>query len=265
MKFDKNYTNYWATAVNKSVDGTIIAGVKEASHFLPSLGINRYDRVLDLGCSFGRMFEALAIYSDQIVGIDPDPYAVERAAFFNYLEVRVGRAEQTEFDAESFDALFCWAVFDVVNHCNGFKEINRILKTNGKLLLTGKNSNYFEDDILAFKAEKNAYLKGFPNKFTNLNVIFNNLNSLGFNLDKLYVFPKRGDLGVLKYIDYGNKILNLYRGYEYLLICHKVDDYNSDVINSLDFDSPFSQTALARAKKAGFQNPSDFFESLGVD
>ena len=32
MKFDEEYTKYWSSTVNKSVDGTIIAGVNEAKN-----------------------------------------------------------------------------------------------------------------------------------------------------------------------------------------------------------------------------------------
>ena len=34
MKFEKNYTEYWEKTVNKSVDGTFIAGSGEAKHYL---------------------------------------------------------------------------------------------------------------------------------------------------------------------------------------------------------------------------------------
>src|SRR5450830_1598221 len=114
MKFDKDYTNYWSSTVNKSLDGTVIAGLNEAKHFLQYLGIERPDLILDLGCSFGRMHEALAVYSDQIFGIDPDPYAVEKACLQPYREVRQGSAEHTGFGNSYFDVVFCWAVFDVV-------------------------------------------------------------------------------------------------------------------------------------------------------
>ena len=105
MKFGKEYTNYWSSAVNKSVDGTVIAGVNEAQHFLQCLGIKRDEKVLDLGCSFGRMYEALAVYSNQVFGIDPDSYAVENARLQSYQEVRQGTAEDTGFDKDFIDVV----------------------------------------------------------------------------------------------------------------------------------------------------------------
>ena len=265
MKFGKEYTNYWSSAVNKSVDNTVIAGVNEAQHFLQYLGIKRDDRVLDLGCSFGRLYEALAGYSDQLFGIDPDSYAVEKARLQPYQEVRQGGAEDTGFDKDFFDGVFCWAVFDVVDHKKGLAEINRILKIGGKVLLTGKNDNYFLDDNLAYKAEKNAFLKGFPNKFTDLKAVLDNFESLGFELEKLLLFPRRGDFGLLIFVDQGKNLQDNYFGYEYLMICHKVADQDVTGLPGVHLESKFSKTAIERAAKAGFVSPKEFFESIGID
>lgn len=265
MKFDEAYTKYWSSAVNKSVDGTIIAGVNEAKICLQHLGMKRDDRALDLGCSFGRMHEALAVYSDQIFGVDPDSYAVEKARLQPYREIRQGTAEYTGFDADFFDVVFCWAVFDVVDHKKGLAEINRILKNGGKLLLTGKNNNYFPDDNLAYKAEKNAFLKSFPNKFTNLSSLLGNFHHLGFKLNKLLIFPYRGDFGLFNFVDQDSDLKDNYLGYDYLIICHKVADQNSAELINVNLEGQFSKNAFAMAAQAGFISPKEFFESIGID
>lgn len=265
MTFGEGYTTYWTSAVNKSVDGTIIAGVNEAKNLLQYLKIKRGGRTLDLGCSFGRMHEALAGYSDQIFGLELDPYAVSKARSQPYKEVRQGAAEHTGFDQESFDVVFCWAVFDVVDHKKGLAEINRILKNGGKLLLTGKNDNYFPDDILAYKAEKNAFLKSFPNKFTDLSSVLGNFQHLGFKLDKLLIFPRRGDFGMLKFVDQGDDLKDRYLGYDYLILCHKIADQDAAGLTSVNLEGQFSKTAIEMAAQAGFLSPKDFFESIGID
>ena len=265
MEFGKNYTKYWESAVNKSVDGTIIAGVKEAKFFLQFLGIKKDDLILDLGCSFGRMHEALTSYSDNVNGIDPDDYAVDQANQKPYLKVSKGSAENTGLEKKIFDAVFCWAVFDIVNHTKGLSEVNRILKKGGKFLFTGKNDNYFNDDNLAFKAEKNAYLKEHPNKFTNLSDVLFNFKLYGFKLDKLYIFPKRGDMGKVNFIEHSNVIKDTYIGYEYLILCHKVKDIDFNNLIGKKLDSPFSKSAISIAKKKGYLNPADLFNSIGLD
>ncbi|MDA7541823.1 class I SAM-dependent methyltransferase [Gammaproteobacteria bacterium] len=265
MKFDKNYTQYWSAAVNKSVDGTIIAGENEAKTMLKYLNLKREDLVLDLGCSFGRMYEALSKYSDKVFGVDVDAYAVQKAKSQSYIDVRVGSGENTNFEDASFNAIFCWAVFELVNHKKGFIEFNRILKNNGKLLLTGKNNNYYKDDMLAFKAEKNASLKNYPNRFSDLKVIVKNIKVLGFKIDKIILFPNRGDMGLLKFIDEGNVPKDKYIGYEYLIICHKISEPKLNKFNDLKLENPTSNTSIELAKSAGFDSVKEFFLSIGID
>lgn len=265
MKFEEEYTKYWASAVTKSVDGTVIAGVNEAKYFLQGLKIEKQNRVLDLGCSFGRMYKALSTYSDHVCGIDPDPFAVEKARLLSYRGVHQGSAETTGFDKGFFDVVFCWAVFDVVDHLKGLAEINRILRTGGKLLLTGKNDNYHQNDSLAFKAEKNAFLKGFPNKFTDLRVVLNNFKTLGFQLDRLFIFPRRGDFGLLNFSEHSGDIDAEYVGCEYLILCHKIADQDGSVMPDEDLAGKFSKTATRMAAQAGHASAKDFFESMGID
>lgn len=264
MKFDEEYTRYWASAVNKSMDGTVIATVNEAKHFLKYLGQKKHNRVLDLGCSFGRMYEALSIYSDHIYGLDPDPFAVEKARLQPYKKVHQGSAESTGFDERYFDLVFCWAVFDVVDHKKGLQEINRIMKVGGKLLLTGKNDNYHLDDDLAFMAEKNAFLKNFPNKFTDLNAFLRNFKRFGFRLDKLFMCPRRGDLGVLNYLEQCGDISE-YIGYDYLILCHKIADQSNPGTTHENLDSKFSKTASRIAHQRGYSGAKELFEFMGLD
>ena len=145
-KFDSKYTDYWEQAVKDSIDGSKIPGVNEAKFFLQGMQLNRSDKILELGCSFGRMFEAISSFSDNVYGVDPELSALVKAANKPYKSLDQGFAENTKYKNEFFDAIFCWAVFDVVNQKKGFFEMNRILKKQGKLLLTGKNSNYHLDD-----------------------------------------------------------------------------------------------------------------------
>lgn len=264
MTFGEGYTKYWASAVNKSVDGTVIAGVNEAKHFLQYLSIEKQHRILDLGCSFGRMYEALSIYSGHVYGIDPDLFAVEKARLQPYSEVRQGSAEAAGFDKNLFDFVFCWAVFDVVDHIKGLAEINRILRSGGKLLLTGKNDNYHADDELAFKAEKNAFLKGFPNKFTDLNAVLKNFEIMGFKLDRLFIFPCRGDFGVLKFLERSEGDNSEYIGYEYMILCHKVADQDTAVPNG-KLDGEFSKTAARMAGQKGYASAKELFEFMGIN
>jgi SAM-dependent methyltransferase len=272
MEFNKSYTQYWESAVQKSVDGTVIAGLNEADHFLSPLGLSRSDRILDLGCSSGRMCAALTQYSDAVYGTEPDSYAVEKASAQPYLEVRQGTAEATGYPDGFFDFVFCWAVFDVVDHVDGLSEINRILKVGGRFLVTGKGDTYNPLDILAFNAEKNAYIKGFPNKFTDLSRLCSQIGAFGFEPTDLITFPCRGDMGLLHYkrqcID---EIVDVSSGaaidgYEYLMVARKIGPSSVYLKEAIEpIDGPVSKTVKTLATNAGFTSVNDYLYSIGID
>lgn len=262
MKFEKKYTEYWKNNIINPIDGLAIAGSNEVNHFLPLLAINTDDFVLDLGCSFGRMHSILSRVSNNIYGIDPDLFAVESAIKEGYKDVRVGDAENISYNDHYFDKIFCWAVYDVVDHYNGLLESNRVLKINGKILLTGKIDCYFPDDKKAFSAKKNAFLKYFPNHFVNMELLLKNIDELGFELEKLFIFPKRGDFGKLKYIEVEMPFETI-RGYEYLMVLKKNKDINIRSYTKLD--NPHSSTAYSMATNNGFDSVKEYFLYLGID
>ena len=262
MKFEKKYTEYWKNNIKNPIDGLAIAGSNEVNHFLPLLAIKKDDCVLDLGCSFGRMHSILSSVSNNIYGIDPDSFAVKSALNEGYIDVKVGDAENIKYDDNFFNNIFCWAVYDVVDHYNGLLESNRVLKINGKILFTGKIDNYFQDDKKAFSAEKNAFLKSFPNHFVDMDLLLTNIGNLGFELEKLFIFPKRGDFGKLDYFEVKIPFETI-NGYEYLMILKK--NKNINFKNYIKLDNSHSRTAEYFATKAGYDSVKDYFLQLGID
>ena len=79
MKFNKKYTDYWQKTVLNSIDGTKIPGPNEAEIYLKQMKIKVDDKILDLGCSYGRFLENLKQKTSQVYGVDPDPFAVSKA------------------------------------------------------------------------------------------------------------------------------------------------------------------------------------------
>lgn len=262
MNFNKEYTEYWQAAISKSMDGLKIPGADEAAQLLKMAGIVETDKILDLGCSYGRMYEVLSVYSKDVHGVDPDPFALEQAIIFKYTSLTKGTAECTGMLNDTFNFIFSWQVFDVVDQLKGFFELNRILKDKGKILVTGKNYKYFEDDIYAFKAEKNAAIKNFPNHFTKLDVLKSNIEKLGFKIIKLLLFPRRGDFGLMKYYeaDLGQEA---FQAYEYLIICEKYVTVKD--LPDISIDSLYSTTSDKIAKEKGFNSALALFESIGID
>ena len=261
MEFDKDYTEYWKHNISKPIDGLVIPDFKVVGHFLPYLKIGSADLILDLGCSFGRMHEVIVKYSKNVYGIDPDKFAVNTSKSVGYIDVKVGEAGRIGFENNFFDVVFSWAVFDVVDHFKALVEVNRVLKVGGRILFTGKNDNYFEDDTNAFVAEKNAYIKSFPNHFLDLKCLLMNSAKLGFKVEKLVLFPKRGDFGKLFYKEFSLNRSD-YKGYEYLLILNKVGEVEN--LDSIKLDDLFSKTAKRISKRKGFQHASDLFKTIGL-
>jgi SAM-dependent methyltransferase len=266
MNFDEDYTNYWSLAVQESIDGTKIAGPSEIRIYLKDLSIKKSDYVLDLGCSYGRNYDLLASFSSHIFGVDPERSALQKAQQYGYRELLEGSAEYTNMPSNSFDFVFSWAVFDVVNQTAGLKEVNRILKAGGSLLFTGKNDEYHPDDKLAFIAEKNAFLKGFPNRFTNLPAMVEQLPQFGFNLIHLYLFPRRGDMGLGIFEEQTGHNSSAFVGYEYLILCSKTKEVTSmQQLTRGELDSESSRTANFLSRLSGFSDCHEYFKAMGLD
>ena len=262
--FNKDYTSYWKEAVNKSIDGTVIADKSIAKIFMDKINIGRDITSLDLGCSFGRMYDLLDLYSSEVHGVDVDKYAIEEAKKYNYKSLHVSSAAKTSFSNDTFHLIFCWAVFEVLDHVKTLIEMNRLLSMGGHVVLTAKNDSYSKDDLLAFTAEKNAFLKDFPNSFINLPSMINSLHFFGFATEKLYIFKKRGDMGLAKYIEINSFDLNEIQGYEFLLILKKNKNIRNS-IQEINFSSKFSKTSKKIAMNKGYSSADKLFRSIGYE
>jgi ubiquinone/menaquinone biosynthesis C-methylase UbiE len=88
-------------------------------------------KVLDIGCGLGEFLEE---YSNSS-GIDINSYCV------NYckekgLDVKIGSATKIPYKDKSFNGIFCLCVLEHLKRSeNAIKEMYRVLKSNGKLVL----------------------------------------------------------------------------------------------------------------------------------
>jgi ubiquinone/menaquinone biosynthesis C-methylase UbiE len=238
--FDENYNKYWKNRVTTASDGTKIADDEVIDSVINDLDIIRSDKVLDLGCGYGRLFPILKKYSDKIYGIDIDMSMVNDATVFDYCSLHATPAEDTRFPNDYFDKIVVFGVFDVLEQERCLIELNRILKQGGKCLITGKNINYYPDDEKALIAERNARIKNFPNHFTDVRKLLNNIGEFGFSCNKLTTFRRRGDSGN----NNKNLITNINEDfvfYEYCMILQK-EKLIVDTVN-ICFASRISNTA----------------------
>jgi ubiquinone/menaquinone biosynthesis C-methylase UbiE len=249
--FDGNYMDYWKDRVASSRDGSKVADAAVIDGYLACLGIKSSDVVIDVGCGFGRLFGLLNRYSQRIVGIDVCQEILETAANAGYTCLVEGRAEDTHLASVSVDKIVMWASFDVVEQEQTLVELNRILRPGGRLLLTGKNLSYRDDDELAFIAERNAKLKNFPNHFTDIAKLQQQCGQFGFAICLLKAFERRGDFGENRSIDLLSQALE--RFYEFVAILEKKADAYQVASHSVICDE-FSNVARERARREGFDN-----------
>lgn len=180
--------------------------------------------MLVAGCGYGREIKFLIEKECEIYAIDILQSMIENAKkSYGYIakEIKVDNIENTSFHSEMFDKIICWATFECLDQDMALCDMIRITKIGGNILITGKNIEYFDDDKLAYIAEKKALEKNFPNNFTDVDKLISILPSLGLKLILCRIFKYRGDFSFNKFENfnsYDNKF------YEYVLILKKIEN-----------------------------------------
>ncbi len=218
----REYLRYWEAATEsrgllqalQPPDLTVIGRFLSRLHLAPG------QRLLEVGVGFGRLVSALTPFGCQIYGIDVSPEMIEAARErfgSRFADLLVGDAEALPYQDGVFDRVICWGTFDVLRQEIALTEMARVLRLEGRLLLSGKNDDYHDDDEEAFTAEFNARAKGFPNHFTTFTALDALLPSLGLRFTEVHYFERRGDLS----LDHGS-LVRPARFYEYVLLAEKV-------------------------------------------
>lgn len=247
--WDKNYYDYWKKRVDEAnqrdekssrITPCDIKTTDDLVYFdcIELLDINKNDKVLEVGVGFGRSVPYIAEKSASLYGIDISDAMIE-ATIGNFGDLdnvffSVQEAEKTDFQDSQFDKIICFAVFDALFQEDALTEFNRVIKKGGLLLLTGKNDNYFDDDELAYMAEKNARFKGHPNYFTDVKLLLAQLDKYGFSLESLHCYLRRGDFAENKY-----QTAVPENFYEYLLLLKKQSGVTGKPKCSSKFSKPF--------------------------
>lgn len=248
--WNKEYFEYWKKRVDEAnaptgSESKIVPGDKintsDQNYFsaIDLLNINAGASLLEMGCGFGRSIPHLYRYTHNILAIDISAEMVDNArqlcSQYKGVQFRVADAEYFDCPSDSFEYVVCFAVFDALFQRDAILKMNVLLKPHGKVLLTGKNDDYFEDDNEALTAEANARVKGHPNFFTDVRSLLDNLHLLGFELIRARYFLRRGDFNLDKYVTrYPDRF------YEYLLVCEKIGA--ADPLIDVNLSSDVSKT-----------------------
>lgn len=207
-------------------------------------------RALDVGTGFGRLLPSLLAGGLEVYGVDISPamVAAARNHFGNVTaDLREAEAEALPYAADFFHVVICWAVFDACYQARAVAEFARVLRPGGKLLLSGKHTDYHDDDAAALTAEINARRKGHPNYFTDYDGLLGALARGGLQPTYTRFFPRRDDLA-----QNAGTAARPTQFYEYVLVAEKRQPGQAGA--GPEIGAPFSRTFLRQAPPA--QDPA---------
>jgi SAM-dependent methyltransferase len=101
-------------------------------------------RALELGCGTGVFLEQVARSGAELVGLDLSPdllaRAGERLAGLANVRLECGNAEQTPYEAASFDAVYGSSILHHLDLEHAVAEAHRILRPGGRIAFAEPNS-----------------------------------------------------------------------------------------------------------------------------
>ena len=152
--------------------------------------IKKGSKVLCVACGDGREINYIIDMAGEIVGIDHDPIAVKHAKinFKNKTNAKIMLAEATElsFEDNSFDYVTCMGSFTNFgeNKIPALKEMKRVLRDNGKIILSAFSENAMPERMKIYKKFGKAYGKKIKEIKKDGTVIFD--ESLGDNISEQF-------------------------------------------------------------------------------
>ena len=231
--WNEDYLSYWKARVaeantSKTKTSYMVAGDAKTStddlylNVIRLLAITKSDRVLELGCGFGRSLFSLCRAALQVAAVDISEQMISAAREVcqeENVSFHVSPSETLPFSEKSFDVIVCYAAFDAMYQTEALLEMNRVSRSGARILITGKNDNYPDDDAAAVAAEVGARAKNHPNYFTDVKKLVGCVERFGFSIETRKYYQRRGDFANEIYND---TIPEMF--YEYLFVLRKVTD-----------------------------------------
>jgi 2-polyprenyl-6-hydroxyphenyl methylase/3-demethylubiquinone-9 3-methyltransferase len=108
-------------------------------------------KILDIGCGFGRHIEIIADFSKEVVGIDDNKDMIQKAkdrlSNFKNVNLFIQNVQNLKFQDDYFDYVICmtntFGDFPEIK-LNALKEIKRVCKKNGKIIISVYNNKSLE-------------------------------------------------------------------------------------------------------------------------
>lgn len=131
------------------------------------LDLKKNDRILDVACGTGELSLHIARKGCETCGIDISKDAIKRAKRLakrekTSLDFIVADAEELPFKDESFDKIVCSSSLEHFNmDLKALKEMNRVLKPNGTIILTTDSFTYPISKELKEEHRKKAHVVNY--------------------------------------------------------------------------------------------------------
>jgi ubiquinone/menaquinone biosynthesis C-methylase UbiE len=129
--------------------------------------ISQTDSVLEMGCGYGRVIEFLSKKAESVCGIDSSFASLKTAEKYLNKSDKVTlyqmNADALEYDKNTFDIVVCIQNGISAFHVNPIKlvkEMIRITKPGGKVLISSYSEKFWEDRLEWFRIQSEHGLLG---------------------------------------------------------------------------------------------------------
>jgi ubiquinone/menaquinone biosynthesis C-methylase UbiE len=115
------------------------------------------ERVLDIGCGYGRNIQTLLKVTDKITGLDNDEQAIKETkqvmASNPGVKLFLADAALLPFAENSFDVVVLFDILQnlVENKVKTLQEVNRVLADDGKILISVYSEDALENRLKLYK------------------------------------------------------------------------------------------------------------------
>ena len=126
-------------------------------------GVERFERVLDVGCGPGQSSVALAAIAKQVIAIDASESMLQQATLLPNITYQAGFAEQLDFKAGEFDLISAGSALHWFDRNRFYAQCQRVLSGVGLLAVYNDHfTTYMEDTPACKRWMRSRFAKRFP-------------------------------------------------------------------------------------------------------
>lgn len=126
-------------------------------------GVERFGRVLDVGCGSGQSSIALAGIAGQVIAIDPSPSMLGAAQVHPRVLYQPGLAEELDFAAGAFDLISAGSALHWFDQERFYGQCRRVLSPGGLLAIYNDHfTAHMEGSVACKRWMRTRFAKRYP-------------------------------------------------------------------------------------------------------